>query len=325
MATFRHRGESWEVQLCVNRQRKTATFPTKRECKEWAARTEIELRSVASGAVPDKPFSALLEKYRDEVSVTKRGERWERLRLNLIMRDELAGVRLPALNASHFASWRDRRLAQVSAASVRREWTLLSHALGVAVREWKWLKENPIKEVRRPPPPRSRDRRIGASELAALRHTFGWDGESKPANITQRVAVAVDFAIETAMRCGEICSMQWGEVLESVVHLPLTKNGTRRDVPLSTRAKALLELLRGVHAERVFDLATSQIDAIFRKARDKALIVDLHFHDTRHEAITRLASRLDVLDLARMVGVRDLRILMVYYNARAEEIAARLG
>lgn len=72
-------------------------------------------------------------------------------------------------------------------------------------------------------------------------------------------------------------------------------------------------------------LSGDLLDALFRKARARAMIEDLHFHDTRHEAITRLAKRLDVMDLARMVVIRDLRILMVYYNATAAEIAGRLG
>ncbi|MDR2015092.1 MAG: tyrosine-type recombinase/integrase [Azoarcus sp.] len=76
---------------------------------------------------------------------------------------------------------------------------------------------------------------------------------------------------------------------------------------------------------RVFGLSPCQLKANFRKACRRAQIVDLHFHDTRHEAITRLARKLDVLDLARMVGTRELKILMVYYNATPAEIAARLG
>jgi integrase len=74
-----------------------------------------------------------------------------------------------------------------------------------------------------------------------------------------------------------------------------------------------------------FDLKTSQIDLFFRKVSARAMINDLHFHDSRHEAITRLAERLDVLDLARMGGMRDLRMLMVYYNAKPEDIAVKLG
>ncbi|MCB1764228.1 MAG: site-specific integrase, partial [Gammaproteobacteria bacterium] len=63
----------------------------------------------------------------------------------------------------------------------------------------------------------------------------------------------------------------------------------------------------------------------FRKIKNRTQIENLTFHDTRHEAITRLSKKLDVLDLARMVGIRDLKILMVYYNATASEIAERLN
>ena len=71
--------------------------------------------------------------------------------------------------------------------------------------------------------------------------------------------------------------------------------------------------------------ACLSLDALFRKARDRAMIEGLTFHDSRHEAITRLAGRLDVLELARMVGHRDLRMLMVYYNKTAAELADKLG
>jgi len=56
----------------------------------------------------------------------------------------------------------------------------------------------------------------------------------------------------------------------------------------------------------------------------KTKIKDLTFHDTRHEAITRLAKKLDVLDLARMVGHRDIKQLLTYYNKSAKEIASQL-
>lgn len=72
-------------------------------------------------------------------------------------------------------------------------------------------------------------------------------------------------------------------------------------------------------------MESSHVDSLFRKAKKAALIEELHFHDTRHEAITRLAERVEVLDLARIVGIRDLKILMVYYNKHASDIALRLG
>ncbi|WP_282433170.1 tyrosine-type recombinase/integrase [Massilia oculi] len=66
------------------------------------------------------------------------------------------------------------------------------------------------------------------------------------------------------------------------------------------------------------------LDALFRKAKKAAGIEGLTFHDTRHEAITRLAQKLDVLDLARMVGHTNINQLRTYYNPTAEDIASRL-
>lgn len=95
-------------------------------------------------------------------------------------------------------------------------------------------------------------------------------------------------------------------------------------MPLSREALRILGQLPETDGP-LFGLAPALLEALWRKARDKAGLVDSHFHDSRHTAITRLAKRLPVLDLARMVGHRDLRQLMVYYNESAEEIAGRLG
>jgi integrase len=112
---------------------------------------------------------------------------------------------------------------------------------------------------------------------------------------------------------------------ERVAHLPagLTKNGHKRDVPLSTRARELLALLPKTDGP-LFGLMSASLDALFRKAKARCVIDSLTFHDTRHEAITRLSKKLGVLELARIVGHRDLKMLMVYYNASAAEIAHRL-
>ncbi len=93
----------------------------------------------------------------------------------------------------------------------------------------------------------------------------------------------------------------------------------------------MLEALRSARSElsaqdsaSVFALSTSQVDALFRKARARCGIEDLHWHDARATAITRLARRLDILDLARMIGHANLGELRTYYRERAEDIAARL-
>src|SRR5204862_83624 len=107
-----------------------------------------------------------------------------------------------------------------------------------------------------------------------------------------------------------------------VAHLPMTKNGGARNVPLSTRAVTLLKMLPEVDGgDPLFNLSAASRDALFRKAKEKAGIAGLTFHDTRHEAITRLAKKLQPLDLARMTGHTNLQELMTYYNESAASIA----
>lgn len=121
------------------------------------------------------------------------------------------------------------------------------------------------------------------------------------------------FALETAMRQGEIWNLEWKDVFlnKRYARQHETKNGTRRDVPLSTEAIRLLKLLKRNKTAQVFNTNQASSATIFRRGLQLAGIKGLTFHDTRHEALTRLARKLQVLDLARMVAHRDPRSLMV--------------
>jgi integrase len=206
--------------------------------------------------------------------------------------------------------------------------SLLSHALEVARKEWGWLIADPMKEVRRPPDNPPRDRLISDKEIEKITLALGYQEGLPVALPSQRVAVAFLLAIETAMRSGEMLGLTSDTVdfEAQVAHLPLTKNGGARDVPLSMRALELLRMLPKVDdGKPLFALSAASRDALFRKAKEKAGIADLTFHDTRHEAITRLAKKLQPLDLARMTGHTNLQELLTYYNESARDIARRLG
>jgi len=315
MATISKRGNSWRAEINRQGNRKSATFRTKAQATAWAVKTEAEFYNGVK-ITADKTLAELLERYAREVSINKRGHKWENDRINLFQRDPVSRIKLSALSPSSLAEWRNRRLQAVSPGSVRREWNLLNHAINVAIREWEWLQKNPLKNLTRPAPPPNRDRRISQDEIDQIIYAAGTDYTNK----ISRVGAAFLFAIETGMRAGEIAGLrpEHIDLEQQVAHLPLTKNGTARNVPLSRRAVAILQEVGDLN------LTSEQISSLFRKIKGRTLIKDLTFHDTRHEAITRLSKKLDVLDLARMVGIRDLKILMVYYNASASEIAQRL-
>lgn len=136
------------------------------------------------------------------------------------------------------------------------------------------------------------------------------------------------FALETAMRLGEIVSMTWENVHidKMYVHLPDTKNGLARNIPLSERAEELLHYIKGVNSPRVLSIGSDSLSTLFRKYRDKCGIEDLRFHDLRHEATTRMAQIIqNPADLAKITGHTDINILVnTYYNPTATEVAQRL-
>lgn len=319
MASIRKWKKGWRAEVARRGVRKSKVFPTRQEAKDWAARQEHLILN--AGQIASKqPLKDALNRYAREVSPAKRGHRWEVVRLEKIGRDPLATIAMGDLTAGDFADWRDRRLREVAPASVRREMELLSAVMTQARKEWGLIERSVLEDVRRPKVPQRRERRPTADELARLAISAGDD----LTNATARAYHAFLFAIETAMRAGEIVGlrMEHLDLNARVAHLPRTKNDSARDVPLSSEAVRLIEALP--EHDPVFNLRSDQLDALWRKLRDRAGVVNLRFHDSRHEAVTRLSKKLDVLELARMVGHRDIRMLMIYYEASASDIAKRL-
>lgn len=331
MASFRKRSGGWRAEIVKRGVRESQTFTTKAQAVAWATHREAEILSGVAGhsAGSNSTLSDALKRYKAEVSPTKAGQRWEEVRLEKLIKElEFVGDRLGDVTADQIAEWRDARLKLVASPSVRREMTLLSSVFEIAKREWRWCIANPVREVKRPSNGRPRDRRISADEEQKLLDRLRYVEGEPPESLHQELAFAFLLALETAMRQGEILSLTQANTRlgHRFVRLEATKNGDTRNVPLSLRAVELLKLLiKGAgNREALFRLQSGSADAMFRKVRDELEIADLRFHDTRHEATTRLARKLDMLDLARMTGHRDPRSLMVYYNATATEVAGRL-
>ena len=311
---------SYRAEVYVNGVRRSASCGSKAEAVAWIQQAEAEL---SGDRLPEGNVSAALRRYAREVSPAHKGERWELLRLAAIGRMRLASVRLPALRGADLADWREERLAVVSPATVLREMNLLHSVFESCRRDWGWLRDNPLAEVRRPMQPPSRKRRIPPEQVVTMCNQLGYVS-GVPANLSQRVAVAFLFALQTACRSGEIVGLQWADVGPHSVTLPKTKNGDSREVALSTEARRLLALLpKG--SGPVFGLTSASRDALWRKARDKAGLADLHFHDARSQAIFDLSARLTPLELAAMIGHRDLNSLLIYYSTSPSELAAKLG
>jgi integrase len=164
-------------------------------------------------------------------------------------------------------------------ATVRREMGLLSAVLTVARREWGWLHRDVMADVRKPPTTRPRTRRISWREVRRILRALGYT-PGKVETRSDEVAVAFLVALRTAMRSGEILSMERSAVRGRVAYLELTKNGDDRAVPLSRHAMRALAPLMSRRG-RLFAVSDGTRDALFRRAVDAAGIEGLHFHDTK--------------------------------------------
>lgn len=335
MANYSKVKTGWRAQVAVQGVRESKTFTTKAEAIAWATARETEIRTgKATGFEAGRTVGDAFTRYEKEVSASKRGHRFEALRLAaigswMVNEQPFRKMRLVDATSEVLGKWRDHRLNvdKVSGSTVNRELNLLSSIFTVAAKEWKWIAASPTTDVRRPKESQPRDRLYTDDEIERICFALGFDlGAEHPVQtVSQRVAVAFLFAIETAMRAGEICGLTPRDVVGRVATLTETKNGTKRKVPLSKRAIELIELLPAPdEGATIFGITTKSLDTLFRKAKTRAAIEDATFHDSRHLAITRLAKKLNVLDLARMVGHRDLKQLQVYYNETAEEMAKLL-
>lgn len=324
MATIKKNGKKFVAEIRRKGRYQSKTFETKAAAQQWALDKEQEMGARPAGTVAHSMREAM-QKYAREVSPTRKGARWEIVRLKKLQRDPLANITLTDITHDDIDAWIQRQ--SISAGSVLRELTLIGAVLRQARVRWKWMVENPMPDVTRPKQPQPRERVINDDELKRLMLALEYDETRPIKTIRQEIAVAFLLAIETAMRQGELWALDWQFVYlnRKYVTLPETKNGTSRDVSLSPRAIVLLKKLTPANAGSVFKSNQASAATIFRRAVELAEIKNLTFHDSRHTAITRLARKLDVLDLARMVGHKDIRNLMIYYNPTAEDLAKRLA
>lgn len=324
MAAIRRRGNRWQVQ--VRRQgfpTRTKSFETKQDAERWGRtiETAIDKGSYLDSTLAQKTtLEDALSQYESEVLPFKKSQRQVRGMIAQIS-PLLGPYSLTNLTPKVLASYRNERLQQVSPQTVKHELSLISRVLNHAIREWGiYLPNgNPIQYVSKPKLPSGRERRLKIGEeerlLKALRHSL-------------LMGYLVVFALETAMRRGEIASMEWSQVELSsrLLRIPKTKTDTPRTIPLSTRAAATLNRLPKRLDGRVWGIQPDSISQAFDRACRRANLEDLRFHDLRHEATSRFFEMgLNVMEVATITGHKDLRMLRRYTHLSERNLLTKLG
>ncbi len=330
MAYCKQIGNKYQFQIKVNNIRESRTFANKKDGQIWAARRESELLAKdSSGIVCRYTLADAIEKYIEEISEKHKGWRMEKVRLHALGRKKILPMDIPLteIGRQDIRNFRDVRCREVAPASVQREMNLLSVVFEAAKTEWEWIEVNPVRGVKKPPSPEHRTSVWTYQPLKRLLRALDYSPLSPTIQCTSHaVALAFLLALRTGMRAGELCKITWSEVEPFYVTLRETKNGSNRAVPLTHRARRLIEKARGWDDFFVLKLKAPSLDTLFRRAKDKAGLKDanLTFHDSRHTAATWLAKDLAMLDLCKMFGWRNPTYALVYYNPNPADVAKHL-
>jgi len=336
MASIRKLRGRWQAQV---RRRglppRAKSFDLRSDAERWARELEALLDRGAFGIDTRRAekltMRELLERYSAEISPKKRGCKTEQDKIRMLLRCDIAHYTLASLTSEAVAAFRDARLKTVQPGTVNRDLSIISHAIEIARREWGiHLLNNPVKLIRRPQNPRGRDRRLEPGEEEAL-----LDAARQARN--PFMPLVFIFAIETGMRQSEILSLRWPDIdlTRRVAHLDMTKNGDARDVPLSARAVDVLQQARAImdsgykrgvpDREQVFSLGQHAVKKGWERAVMLAGIKGLHFHDLRHEAVSRLFEKgFDAMEVSAISGHRSFKMLKRYTHLRVEGLVDRL-
>ena len=316
MATFQKRNNRITATVRIKPHPvKSKTFDTMRDAKAWAQETEVRLRNEKAEVFDHIIFREASIEYRDTVSIKKKGADKEITRFNYFLKHMKCDISISKVNKQFLVDWREMRLKKVQTGTVQRELMMLSGFFTWCVNTKLWLSKNPMQEIQKPKAGNHRERVISEEEI-----------ETITPFLNKNLNDIFILALETGMRQSEICGLTWDRVFidRSFLRLEKTKNGRAREVPLSQKAKAVLKDRVKTKSKKVFEYDPYDVCKDFREARADASLEGFRFHDTRHTAATRIAQKIQVLDLCKMFGWSNPKQAMTYYNATATEIASRL-
>jgi len=297
------------------------TFRTKAAADSWARERESEIDRDGSITESDMSLSDLLDKYEREVTVKKKGKGPESYRIKII-KDAMGASRVTSLTAGDVAKFAAERLKKNASDSVRRDLAVLSAVLETAmVLRWAPLRSNAAREAiktmtrsRSLTSPNRRVRRISDEEL-----------DKVLSELKQPMCTLVCFALETAMRRGELSKMRWEHLNGDALLIPDDKTGKSSSIPLSLAAIGLLRGLDGKTGS-VFSLKPDSITQAFDRACERAGVKNLRVHDLRHEATSRLFERgLTIEEVAAITRHSDWRSLKLYTHPSHSHILSKLG
>ena len=314
MATIRRSGSGWQV--LIRRKNyvgpRSRTFLSRDLAQSWADAVEERTKTVFR----DVPIT-LGEAINDYINgplLLHRSAENEKYPLRVTAESWLGDIPLKDLQIKHFAVWRDERLLKVKPNTVMRELRILRVLIDWAKDErGAEIKDNPARHLRVRGTGDARAPFFTDQDEKRLLYELSQMSNKNHLRLTK-------LALATGFRRSELLSLTWKNIdLNKKLLYIYRKNCAATDnysaprlIPLPGKAKKILEELSERHG-KIIDLTKGAARHGFDKARKRAGLETLRFHDLRHIAISRMwSSGMNALEISACSGHRDIKMLMRY-------------
>ena len=326
MASIRKRSQKYEVQVRRSGCKPVSkSFHKHADALEWARMMEVKADRVdlpvSSADLKNITVKDVLTRYRDTVCIKKKSCETEVYTINAFLKTRMAAMSLIQITPADFYSYREKRLKTIKPATINREFGIYKHAFDTALTEWGFPKfKNPLEGIKKLKMNNGRNRRLQEGELDRIQQAAS---ETK----NPYVIPIVFFALETAMRRGEILNIHHSDIdyKARTLHIPFAKNGHSRTIPLTVRAIEILESMNTLEYNVVFPITANALRLSWVRLIARAEIEGLCFHDLRHESISRFFERgLTIPCVSLISGHRSYAMLQRYTHLKAEDIVRKL-
>ena len=314
MSSIRKRKGKYQVQVRVQGQNISKTFHHLKHARKWGVYYENKILLGNQLETLSKHLSLkdLIIKYLREISPLKKGYDREKQRLNRLLKESIVSNKVYKLTTKDFIEFKNKRIKDGNR-TCAYDLILLHHIYNTAIKQWCYpITSNPLTNIQKPKCNPPRERRLNDNELKyILNHNF------KNKNMNN----IIELALETGMRRSEILSITKHDIKDTYIHLSNTKNGSPRNIPITTKVREILN-----KSILPYSISCNALRLNWSRMLKKAGITDLHFHDLRHEAISRFFEKgLSVPEVALISGHKDVRQLMRYTHLKISNLITKLS
>lgn len=313
MATIRKRNNKYQAQVRLQGQYKSKSFNNIKDAKKWSTHLENKINLGGELETLDKSIllKDLLKRYLKEITPFKKGKVREEQRIKRLIKDNVSKKHLYLIKTKDFVEFKNKRLVSGNR-TCRYDLSLLHHLYNVAIKQWNYpILFNPVSNVPKPKCNPPRERRLSDNELKYILNE-----KFKNPNVIK----IIEIALETGMRRSEILNVKREHLNDHILYLPDTKNSYPRKIPLTNKAKKILD-----NCYLPFKISDNAFKLAWKRMIKRSGIQDLHFHDLRHEAISRFFEKnLSIPEVALISGHKDVRQLMRYTHLKLENLVKKI-